>query len=54
MISLAHHWEQQGIEKGIRKEKITIAKNLIKAGLTTDLIASSIGLKKEEIEKLKI
>jgi predicted transposase/invertase (TIGR01784 family) len=53
MGSLAHHWEQQGIEKGRKKEKIIIAKNLIKAGLKTDLIITSTGLKKEEIEKLQ-
>ncbi|HJD56483.1 MAG TPA: transposase [Rickettsia endosymbiont of Pyrocoelia pectoralis] len=60
MGSIAHHWLQEGIEKErarseikIKKEKITIAKNLIKAGLKTELIASSTGLTKEEIEKLK-
>ncbi|WP_341790153.1 Rpn family recombination-promoting nuclease/putative transposase [Rickettsia endosymbiont of Polydrusus tereticollis] len=53
MTSLAHRWEQQGEEKGRKKEKIIIAKNLIKAGLKTDLIITSTGLKKEEIEKLK-
>lgn len=52
MGSLAHHWEQQGIERGRRKEKIIIAKNLIKAGLKIDLIIASTRLKKEEIEKL--
>ncbi|WP_419235021.1 Rpn family recombination-promoting nuclease/putative transposase [Rickettsia endosymbiont of Nabis limbatus] len=49
MGSLAHRWEQDGR----KKEKITIAKKLIKAGLKTELIITSTGLQKEEIEKLK-
>ncbi|WP_256621344.1 transposase [Rickettsia sp. TH2014] len=57
MVSIARNWELKGIEKGRqegrRKEKIIIAKNLIKAGLKTDLIIASTGLKKEEIEKLQ-
>ncbi|WP_041816744.1 RpnC/YadD family protein [Rickettsia akari] len=51
--SIAHYWEKQAIDKGIRKEKMIIAKNLIKAGLKTELIIALIGLKKEEIEKLE-
>ncbi|MFV0251349.1 MAG: hypothetical protein AB8U53_06945 [Rickettsia aeschlimannii] len=40
------------IEK-ILKSQYNIAKNLIKAGVKTDLIATSTGLKNEEVEKLK-
>ena len=61
LVRIARSWELKGIEKGReegrqegrRKEKIIIAKNLIKAGLKTDLIIASTGLKKEEIEKLQ-
>ena len=53
MGSIVDHWLQEGREEGRRKEKIIIAKNLIKAGLKTDLIIASTGLKKEEIEKLQ-
>ncbi|WP_338112010.1 Rpn family recombination-promoting nuclease/putative transposase [Rickettsia asembonensis] len=49
MGSIVKHW----LQEGRRKEKIIIAKNLIKAGLKTDLIIASTGLKKEEIEKLQ-
>ncbi|MFP3011652.1 MAG: Rpn family recombination-promoting nuclease/putative transposase [Rickettsia sp.] len=49
MGSIVEHW----LQEGRRKEKIIIAKNLIKAGLKTDLIIASTGLKKEEIEKLR-
>ncbi|BBJ31176.1 hypothetical protein RAS_02850 [Rickettsia asiatica] len=51
--SILDHWLQEGREEGRRKEKIIIAKNLIKAGLKTDLIIASTRLKKEEIEKLQ-
>jgi predicted transposase/invertase (TIGR01784 family) len=64
MSSLAQHWKEEGIEKGIKKgieiEKsrseatiITIAKNLLKSGLSIDVIAESTGLSKSQIEDLK-
>ncbi|AFB28762.1 hypothetical protein [Rickettsia rickettsii] len=37
----------------ILKAQYNIAKNLITAGVKTDLIATSTGLKQEEVEKLK-
>ena len=40
-------------EKARAEEKIIIAKNLLKSGLTNDLIAASTGLTIEEINKLK-
>lgn len=45
--------EARGIAKGETNKAITIAKNLLKAGLETDLIVNSTGLTREEIEKLK-
>lgn len=42
MGSIVEHWLQEGRRKG----KIIIAKNLIKAGLKTDLIIASTGFKK--------
>jgi hypothetical protein len=64
MGSLAHHWEQQGIEKGktqnievatlmIKKEKITLAKKMLMKNKPLDEIIDFTGLKKEDIEKLK-
>ncbi|ASX28157.1 transposase [Rickettsia sp. MEAM1 (Bemisia tabaci)] len=60
MKSIAHHWIQQGREEEkaimvekMQEEKIAIARNLIKAGLKIDLIATSTGLNEDEIKKLK-
>ncbi|XP_044732998.1 recombination-promoting nuclease pSLT051-like [Chrysoperla carnea] len=56
MTSLAHHWEQQGVEKGMQigeakgmqigrnEEKYEVAKNMIAAGADTDFIAKVTGL----------
>ncbi|KJV91894.1 Rpn family recombination-promoting nuclease/putative transposase [Rickettsia bellii] len=60
MGNLAHHWEQQGIEKErarsrikIKKEKITIAKEMMANKEPLEKIIKYTKLKKEEIEKLK-
>jgi predicted transposase/invertase (TIGR01784 family) len=53
MNSLAHSWEQQGIEKGRKKEKIIIAKKMLSIKEPINKIINFTGLKKEEIEKLK-
>ena len=45
--------EARGKAEGKAEEKIKIAKNLLKSGLTTDLIAKSTGLSVKEIEELK-
>ncbi|MGL9702187.1 MAG: hypothetical protein ACR5K3_00415 [Wolbachia sp.] len=42
-----------GIEKGKTEGKIEVAKNLLKAGVSVDLIAESTGLSKAEIVQLK-
>jgi predicted transposase/invertase (TIGR01784 family) len=42
----------EGEAKGKAEEKNMIAKNLLKAGLSNDLIAESTGLSIEEIAKL--
>ena len=44
---------QKGRTEGEYKTKIDIAKNLLKSGLDSELLASNIGLSKEEIEKLR-
>jgi predicted transposase/invertase (TIGR01784 family) len=43
----------EGEAKGKAEEKNMIAKNLLKAGLSNDLIAESTGLSTQEIAKLK-
>ena len=42
-----------GFREGKVEVKVTIAKNLLKAGLANDLIAKSTGLSIEEVAKLK-
>ena len=44
---------EQGIKDGKAEEKISIAKNLLDKNIDIEIIASSTGLSKEEIEKLK-
>ena len=44
---------QKGIQEGIQKEKIEIARNLIKNGLDDKLILNSTGLSIDEINKLR-
>ena len=43
---------EEGIEKGIKDEKYSIAKNLKKSGLDIKFISENTGLSIEEIEKL--
>ena len=44
---------EEGREEGHAEEKLSIAKNLLKANADINLIASATGLPIEEIEKLK-
>ncbi|NVO11689.1 MAG: DNA repair protein [Bacteroidales bacterium] len=46
--------EKKGEIRGIEKEKIKIAKNSIKEGLSVELIIKLTGLTKEEIERIKV
>ncbi len=41
------------LEEGIEKGKIEVAKNLLKAGVSVNLIAESTGLSQAEIVQLK-
>ena len=50
--TLIEEAEQRGHEKGIKNEKISIAKNMIKENIDIDIISKITGLDKEEIEKL--
>lgn len=51
--SLLASAERKGMQKGIQKEKIEIARNLIKNGLDDKLILNSTGLSIDEINKLR-
>jgi predicted transposase/invertase (TIGR01784 family) len=44
---------QIGKERGEKQAKIAVAKNLLKAGVSVDLIAESTDLPKAEIVQLK-
>ena len=53
MNSLAHSWKPEGIEEGRKKEKITMAKEMKKEGLSLEAIMKITKLDKKDIEKLK-
>jgi len=44
----------EGIEKGIEKEKLEVAKNALKIGLSVDDITQLTGLSRQTIEQIKI
>jgi predicted transposase/invertase (TIGR01784 family) len=44
---------QIGHEKGRKEREIEVAKNLLKAGVSVDIIAQTTGLLKAEIAQLK-
>ena len=44
---------QKGIEQGINKRNIEIAKNLLLKNIDVEIISETTGLTKEEVEKLK-
>ncbi|MDG7057035.1 MAG: transposase, partial [Wolbachia endosymbiont of Penenirmus auritus] len=44
---------QIGHEKGRKEREIEVAKNLLKAGVSIDIIAQTTGLPKAEIARLK-
>ncbi|MGJ9384372.1 Rpn family recombination-promoting nuclease/putative transposase [Salipaludibacillus sp. CF4.18] len=46
-------YERKGMEKGVEKEKTSIAKNMLKKEMEVDLIVELTGLNKEEVLKLK-
>ena len=43
----------EGLEAGAKAEKISIANNLLKNGISIDLVSESTGLSVEELEELK-
>ena len=62
MINTARNWgyddgydtgKADGLEEGAKAEKIEIAKNLLKKGVSIDLVSESTGLSIEELEELK-
>ena len=50
--TLIEEAEQRGHEKGIKNEKISIARNLKNIGISIDDISKATSLTREEIEKL--
>ena len=54
MINTARNWGyDDGKEDGLKEGKISIAKNLLKNGVSIDLVSESTGLSIEELEELK-
>ncbi|EKE10231.1 MAG: hypothetical protein ACD_16C00066G0008 [uncultured bacterium] len=52
IASMAQKYDE-GLEKGKRERELEIAKSLLLQGIDTDIIVSTTGLSKEEIEKLQ-
>ena len=53
MINTARNWGyDDGKEDGARAEKLSIAKNILKKGVSIDLVSESTGLSVEELEEL--
>lgn len=44
--------EERGIQIGHQKGKIEVAKNLLKAGISIDVVSQTTGLSLDEIKKL--
>ena len=53
MRSIAQAYIEEGEARGEVKKAMSIARNLLKAGLSPDIIADSTGLSKEQVKKLK-
>ena len=65
MINTARNWgyddgyddgkeegKAEGLEEGAKKEKIEIAKNLLKDGISIEVVSKNTGLSIEELEEL--
>ena len=53
MINTARSWGyDDGKADGARAEKLSIAKNFLKKGVSIDLVSESTGLSVEELEEL--
>ena len=51
--TLMQNAEEKGLKKGIKQEKVEIARNMLKKELDINIISEVTGLKEKEIEKLK-
>ncbi|MBV0900114.1 MAG: transposase, partial [Wolbachia endosymbiont of Fragariocoptes setiger] len=45
--------EERGKAEGEKQAKVEVAKNLLKAGISTSIISESTGLEIDEVEQLK-
>ena len=52
IMTILEERELRGIEKGIEKGKIEVARNLLSLGLDIDKIVKATGLSEEDIKKL--
>jgi len=46
-------WHEEGIEEGMEKEKLIIAKNLLAKGSTPEFVHDITGLSLEKIKEIK-
>ena len=57
MINTARNWgyddgKADGLEEGAKAKEIEIAKNLLKDGISIEVISKNTGLSEEELEEL--
>ncbi|EFF62516.1 conserved hypothetical protein [Turicibacter sanguinis PC909] len=52
-VSALSYAEEKGIQKGVKQEKIEIAKNLVQKGLDDDFIVETTGLTLEEVKGIR-
>lgn len=53
MIDLIKRWQDEGIEKGIQQERMTVAQNLLANVVDIQIIAKSTGLSIEQLQDLQ-
>ena len=53
MCNLSEGVFERGVNRGMERQSVEIAKKLLTSGVSEEIIISSTGLSKEEVEKLK-
>ena len=52
IMTLAEKWEQRGIEKGLEKGRLEIARSMLLEGIATETVVKVTGLSKEQVSEL--
>lgn len=51
--NVARDYRLDGYDDGVKNEKVSIAKNFLKDGISKEVVSKNIGLSIEELEELK-